>query len=395
MFISVEAFTQNSKIVDAYSSLNRANDAKGDNITKELLEAKQYIDEAYNFPGTSDSPKMWNYRAKIYLKIAVMKDQKLDKDAVIKATEAHLKCLQVKDPTKKRPKIIVQKWTPKEDVISGLVSCGYALYNEGYKSFELKEYDRAIKLYDMISSIFPYDENNQLERGSINKQTVLFNIFLVARKNKDIAKSKEVLQELIDLQYNEPKIYIYMSNIYQEEGNMDMALKYLSMGREVFEDNQSILMEEVNLYIQLGRTDELIEKLTEAITLDEYNDVLYFNRATIYDGKGEMDNAVADYKSALDINPDNFSANYNLGVLYFNQAVQLAKKSRKELDDDKAKEQKKKSSIYLDKALPSFLIAFEINKEHMGTLKALKELYYLKDDASKEKEMKDLIDALK
>ena len=47
-------------------------------------EAKEYIDEAYETESTSNEPKMWNYRALIYLQIA-LKEPALDKDAAFKA----------------------------------------------------------------------------------------------------------------------------------------------------------------------------------------------------------------------------------------------------------------------------------------------------------------------
>ena len=77
--------------------------------------AKKYIDEAYSNESTSNSAKMWNYRAPIYLQIAI-KDSELDNDAILKATEAHIKCLQ----EDKKGRVIVRKWTNKEDIISYL-----------------------------------------------------------------------------------------------------------------------------------------------------------------------------------------------------------------------------------------------------------------------------------
>ena len=52
---------------------------------------------------------------------------------------------------------------------------------------------------------------------------------------------------------------------------------------EMFEEDQSLINTEINLYIELGRTSELITKLGEAIELDSENSLLYFNRGTIYD----------------------------------------------------------------------------------------------------------------
>ena len=52
-----------------------------------------------------------------------------------------------------------------------------------------------------------------------------------------------------------------MSDIYKREGNIDKTIEYLSLGREMFEEDQSLINTEINLYIELGRTSELITKL--------------------------------------------------------------------------------------------------------------------------------------
>ena len=81
--VNIMSFAQKHNIVNASIALRNENYA----------EAKQYIDEAYEAESTANAPKMWNYRAPIYLQIA-LKEPALDKDAVFKATEAHIKCLQ-------------------------------------------------------------------------------------------------------------------------------------------------------------------------------------------------------------------------------------------------------------------------------------------------------------
>ena len=117
LFSSV-AVAQKHNIVNASIALRNAQKAKGEEIGSLLKEAKEYIDEAYNNESTSNEAKMWNYRAPIYLEIALKKPE-LDEDAIIKATDAHLKCLQ----KGKKDRIIVRKWTSKEDVLAGLIQC--------------------------------------------------------------------------------------------------------------------------------------------------------------------------------------------------------------------------------------------------------------------------------
>ena len=349
-------------------------------------DAKKYIDEAYSNESTSNSAKMWNYRAPIYLQIAI-KDSELDKDAILKATEAHIKCLQ----EDKKGRVIVRKWTNKEDIISGVVNCAYKLFNLAIEEFNAANYERAIQLYTAIFDIIPFDEENQLKRGNISKETILFNSFFASKKMNDNVKSKDLLQQLIDMNFNEPAIYIHMSNIFIEEGNTDQAINYLNLGRDMFEDDQSLINTEINLYIQLGRTTELITKLSEAIELDPENDLLYFNRATMYDQKGDFVNAENDYLISLKLNKSSFGANYNLGALYFNAGVETNNKANNTSNNTIYKKLKSQAENSFSKAQPFLEMAFDLNNKDKNTLLSLKQLYYLNGDYKKSELMKQYL----
>ena len=349
-------------------------------------DAKKYIDEAYSNESTSNSAKMWNYRAPIYLQIAI-KEAELDKDAILKATEAHIKCLQ----EDKKGRVIVRKWTNKEDIISGIVQCAYKLFNLAIEEFNAANYERAIKLYTAIFDIIPFDEENQLKRGNISKETILFNSFFASKKMNDNVKSKDLLQQLIDMNFNEPAIYIHMSNIFIEEGNTDQAINYLNLGRDMFEDDQSLINTEINLYIQLGRTTELITKLSEAIELDPENDLLYFNRATMYDQKGDFVNAENDYLISLELNKSSFGANYNLGALYFNAGVETNNKANNTSNNTTYKKLKSQAENSFSKALPFLEMAFDLDNKDKNTLLSLKQLYYLNGDYKKSELMKQFL----
>jgi len=373
-------FAQKHNIVNASIALRN----------ESYAEAKTYIDEAYETESTSNEPKMWNYRAPIYLQIA-LKEPALDKDAAFKATEAHIKCLQ-KD---KKGRAIVRKWTSEEDILAGLIQCGYKLFNVAIDKYKAEDYNGSLKYYNAIFEIIPLDAEDQLKRGNITRETILYNSFFSSNKMKDNSTSKELLQQLIDINFNEPSIYIHMSNIYIEEGDSDKALEYLALGRDMFEDDQGLINTEINLYIKLGRTSELIGKLGEAITLDDKNDLLYFNRGTIYDQEGELANAEKDYLKALDLNPSAFGANYNLGALYFNAGVETNNKANGTSNNSVYKKLKKKGGVSFAKALPYLEAAHELNAEDKNTLLSLKQLYYLNGEYEKSEEMKKLIAELK
>ena len=378
--ITTITFAQKHNIVNASIALRNENYA----------EAKKYIDEAYETESTSNEPKMWNYRAPIYLQIA-LKEPSLDKDAAFKATEAHIKCLQ-KD---KKGRVVVRKWTSEEDILAGLVQCGYKLFNVAIENYNAEDYNGSLKHYNAIFDIIPYDSEDQLKRGNITRETILYNSFFSSNKMKDNVKSKELLKKLIDINFNEPAIYIHMSNIYIAEGDTDKALEYLSLGREMFETDEGLINTEINLYIQLGRTSELIGKLNEALELDPENDLLLFNRGTIYDQEGDFDNAEKDYKASLEINPDAFGTNYNLGALFFNSAIEQNNKANSTSNNSVYKKLKAKAEGLFGKALPYLEKAYEIDSKDKNTLLSLKQLYYMNGDYKKSEEMKKEIAALK
>ena len=389
LIISTVAVAQKHNIVNASIALRNANKAKGDEVGVLLSEAKEYIDEAFNSESTSNDPKMWNYRAPIYLQIALKKPE-LDKLAIIKATDAHIKCLQ----KGKKDKIIVKKWTSKEDILAGLVQCGYKLFNLAIDYYNKGDYKTSLELYDKIFEIVPFDDEDQLKRGNITKETILYNSFFSSNKLKDDTKSKELLQKLIDINFNEPAIYIHMSDIFKREKNIEKAIEYLSLGRDMFEDDQSIINTEINLYIELGRTSELLKKLGEAIEIDAENSLLYFNRGTIYDQEGQLENAEKDYLKAIDLDPSSFGSNYNLGALFFNQAVELNNSANSTSDNKKYKYLKDKSDLYFNKALPYLESSYSINSKDKNTLLSLKQLYYMKGDYQKSDEIKRVISEL-
>ena len=389
--INFYSYSQSHNITSAAILLKQYKSEKNKDIQLlKIKEAKQYIDEAYLNEKTSNDPKMWNYRAPIYLTIA-LKESSLDNEAILKATDSYIKCLQ----RGKKNRIVVRKWTSEEDVLSGLIQCGYKLFNDAIEKYNNEDYSGSIKYYNKIFDIIPLDSEDQLKRGNITKETILYNSFFASNKMNNNELSKKILQELIDINFNEPAIFIHMSNIFIAEDNSNKAIEYLSYGRELFEDDQSLINAEINLYIQLGRTSELIVKLTEAILIDEENDLLYFNRGTIFDQNGDFSKAESDYLNAININPESFGANYNLGALYFNSGVSKNNKANDSSNNNTYKKLKKEADIDFSKALPYLETAYELEPEDKNTMLSLKQLYYLNGDYEKSNEMKKNISNLK
>tara|TARA_B110000459_G_scaffold57371_1_gene64453 strand:- start:232 stop:720 length:489 start_codon:yes stop_codon:yes gene_type:complete len=144
------AFSQSKNVQNAFNSFRQEN----------FAEAKYFIDLAANNESTANDAKMWNYRAKIYLEI-MQKYPDIDENAVFEATESHIRCLD----RDKKGRISVRKWTREEDILSGLIACGYNLFNSGVEDYNAKEYKNALRKYDEIFRIIPLDKENLLDKG--------------------------------------------------------------------------------------------------------------------------------------------------------------------------------------------------------------------------------------
>ena len=379
---SVMVFGQKHNIVNASIALKNSN----------LLEAKQYIDEAYNNEKTSNEAKMWNYRAKIYLKISQAQYTdtaiSIDGDAIFKASEAHIKCLQ----TNKRGKIIVRKWTSEEEVRRGLMQCASLFFNMGIASFEAKDYNRALTYFNEALNILPFDQNGML---NFTKENVTFNMVYCARALKDAKMAEKFLQKLIDVDFNEPNIYVFMSESMIDQEDSDRALEYLSIGRKRYPKNENILKEEINLYIKLNKLSDLIVKCTEAIALDPNNDIMIFTRGLVYYQIGDIKNAEKDYIKVIELNPSSFDANYSLGALFFNSAVELMDKANATSNNNTHRKLKKEAESLFAKALPYMEAAHSLDANDENTMISLKQLYYRNGNYAKSEEIKKKLESLK
>jgi tetratricopeptide (TPR) repeat protein len=106
------------------------------------------------------------------------------------------------------------------------------------------------------------------------------------------------------------------------EGDTAKALTALQNARKDFPREQALIIEELNIYLTNEEFDKAKENLSLAAEQDPTNEILWFSLGSVLDNLGNSDEAIEAYKKALEVKADYFDANYNLGALYFNQAVQ-------------------------------------------------------------------------
>lgn len=269
--------------------------------------AKENIDKAVAHEKTMNDAKTWFYYGNTYIQLATTQDEafkNLDPDALQKAYEGYLKCMEL-DP----------KGTYKIQVIQDLTVIGNNYYTRGHDHFKKDEFKDAYEQFNKAVEV-----NKSLD---LNVDTLaIYAAAMSAMSAKMNEEAKTLYTQLADLNYNKAVIYSDLATIYKEEGNLDMAKETLQKGIDKFPNDAGTLFAKINILLEEEKYEEVIESLEAAVQLAPENHTLYFVQGQSYEAMGDKDKAEQSYLKAIEINPDYSDAYYNLGALHYNKGVE-------------------------------------------------------------------------
>jgi len=404
---AVEA--QKTKVQSAYS-YNEAFQRNGK--CSELANGVEAINSAIEHEQTKEWAKTWYYRGNIYFNLLASNDQeckKIDANALEKCADSYLKTLVLNfvDPELKKLDLqkedgsdmmkffgALQNKTTKVDdemytaEIRGRKLPGLAgeYANEGIRKFTKKEYKAAQENFSKSLLL------NQL--GGKMDTVIMYNTALASEYAGDNEAAKQLYDALIMLKYNVDgngaDLYRSMSKIYKKEGNKEKAMEYIKKGRAAYPNNNNLIVEELEDYLQSEKYDEALQNLNIAIGNDEKNEVLYFARGTVYENLKESDKAILDYKKALELKPAYYDAAFNLGAFYFNAGADKINESNKLALSETKKYDELKAGAKKDfeDAVPFVETAHNLKPEDVDTGNMLIKLYTHTGQYDKAKEIK-------
>lgn len=401
-------FGQKAKVVSAYN-YDKAFARSGK--CSELKDGLEAINAAKDHEQTKEWAKTWYYRGNLYYSIIASKDEAckvLSDDALSNCTDSYLKALVLnfEDPELKKLNLqkedgsdimkfftAIQNQSKVDDEmytadIMGRKFPGLAgeYANQGIEKFSAKDYKGAQESFGKSMLLGQFT-------GKMDTM-ILYNTALASEYAEDNETAKQLYDALIGLKYNVDgngaDLYRSMSKIYKKEGNKEKAIEYIKKGRIAYPENNNLIVEELEDYLQSGNSEKALENLNTAITNDPKNAVLYFARGTVNENLKNTDNAIADYKKALEIKPDYYDATFNLGAYYFNagadninEANKLPLNESKKYDEFKAA-----AKIEFEKAVPFIEKAHELNPADADTGNMLIKLYTHTGQYDKVKEIK-------
>lgn len=406
---STVVFAQKNQVQSAFGFI-KAFDRNGK--CSELQNGLEAINSSIEHETTKTWAKTWLYRGHLYYSVLLpTTDQNckdLYKEALDEATDSYLKALVLnfEDPELKKLDLnkedgsdvmkffsALQNKSKVDDesytgLILGMRMPGLAgeYANKGIENFQAKDYKKAQENFGKSMML------NQLA-GKMDT-VMMFNTALASEYAEDYEAAKQLYNALIQLKYNVdgngPSLYQSLSRIHKKEGDKEKSLEVLQAGRKAYPNNQGLIFEEIDYFLQADKAEDALTSLNTAIELEPTNAFLYYVRGTVQEKLENKDAAILDYKKSLELDPKQHDAAYNLGAYYFNKGVDkineandLPLSQSKKFEAMKAEAKKD-----FESAIPYVEMANTAKPEDGDTATMLIKLYTQVGEYEKAKELK-------
>lgn len=340
-----------------------------------------------------DKAKAWFTRGEIYYQLVDPATQalygKFTKDlqpgeALQKAVESYNKALALDGPTGEYGKQV-------PDRLKNLYNMAF---NAGVAGYQAKEYDKALAGFKLASQINPQDST-----------AVLYSAYTQDAK-QDYTGAKASYNQLLGLDVYKTKpvpvtVYARLLSIARQEKNDAEAQKVIQQGLAAYPTNKTFLIEDLNSSMSGGNNTAALDKISKAIAADPSNANLYAVRGSLYDAQKKTDaSALAqeDYKKAISLDPNNFDAQFNMGIYNFNRAATLYTKASKmdlktyQVQGKKVEAEGKK---FFEASVPYFEKALELQPNDRNSASALQKVYYRLGRTADSERMSAKVQAMK
>ena len=369
ILFSIQALGQ-KEVVSAYNA----------NKDGDYRKAATYIEQAILVEKAASKDKTWRYRGEIYLNIAADPEVSAEyPNALVLAKESYEKAREVD-----------VKGRYERECIEGLGRVQIMASNNGINYYNTESFDMAGNSFDIAASV--------ARTVDMVDTMAVYNAALCYEKAgmTDLAIAR--YYECAEIKYQVPNVFLFISTLYRNAGDDEAALETLKNARKDYPREQSLIIEELNIYLTSGDFERAKTNLQLAAEQDPTNEILWFSLGSVFDNLGNSEEAISAYLKAIEVKADYFDANYNLGALYFNQAVQGINAAndmwKPRMTNNEAAAQKKietEAKELFNTAKPYLEAAFAINPEDLQTIRSLKDIYARTGEDDKFLQMNDLL----
>ena len=277
-------------------------------------KAKKLIDAACEHEQTRNDAKTWYYAGLIYSQIGgeaekpKSKYKNLDPDWLIKCKSAALRCKEL--DTEK-------EYAEGNNTILSFVGNEY--YKKAITSFNQQNWTEAMSLCDESIKIF----------NECGKKEYASESYLLAGKAAFNAQNNEAilkyLKPLVRTRSKDAFVYRTLFDIYKSTSDTNEAIKVAQNYAKAAKDDYNANMMLAEAYLLKGNLEEGNAEIQKALdkTGDkpEVHASLLAAAGAVFEGVNDFANAETRYKESLTALPNQFLANFGLGKMLYNRAV--------------------------------------------------------------------------
>ena len=325
-----------------------------------LDKARIDIDKAVANEKTSGKAKTWYTRGEIYDAMAsspIYGKNLQPGEGAQKAFESYSKTIELDTKTGEFGKQAVAKM----DNLYG------QFFNDAVNSYNAKDYDKAVSNYKLASQVRPQDTT-----------AVLYSAYASEAK-QDYAAAKASYGQLLGMNYKSVTLYTRLLQMAKLQKDDAEAAKVLKQALAAYPTNKAFMLEDLNVSLSSGKGVDALEKINKSIAADPGNSNLYAVRGSMYDQQKKGDLALSDYRKAVELDPNNFDAQFNLGVYNYNKAAEAYTRASK-MDLKTYQTSGKKFEVegkkYFESSVPHFEKALQLQPDDRNTLTSLQKVYF-------------------
>lgn len=271
-------------------------------------------------------------------------------------------------------------------------------YNEAIDHFNAKAYSKALAGFKEVVAI----KANQAPDNEY--ADALYYAGYAANQLGDKTGAQSYYEKGLTLPRQSAALYYDLATLYQEKTQHDQAAKLIEAGRKKFPDDTDLRTAEINLALatsQFAKAESLVDSY---MLFDPKNIEVMLVAGTVYgkliqaaDSTGKVayfNKRKAIYRKVLAADPENFMANYNMGITLYNRAVDLINSQSYDLDIMQLNEVLEICTALFKEALPYVNKANRLAPNNKNTLTALEGIYYNLNEKEKSREIRSKINSM-
>lgn len=362
--------TGQKEVVSAYNA-NKEGDYRA---------ASTYIEQAILIEKSKTKDKTWRYRGEIYLNIS--RDTSL--------TMEYPNALRISMESYLKAKELDLKERYEQEIMFGLNQVQIGANGKGISYYNTTTFDLAALSFDLAAEV--------ARTFNIVDTMAVYNAALCYEKADMTDMAIERYKDCADITYQVPNVFLFISTLYRNADNDEAALKTLQEARISYPREQSLIIEELNIYLTNKDFERAKSNLELAAEQDPTNEILWFSLGSVFDNLGNYEEAIIAYQKAIGVKSDYFDANYNLGALYFNKAVlgineanEMWKPRMTKTEAAKQKKLEEDSKAMFVTAKPYLESAFQVDPSDVETIRSLKDIYARTGEDDKFIQMNNLL----